>query len=96
MSIPTPVALAAAWYAGCSLAAYAAFWLDKRRARAGRWRIRERTLLTLALLGGFPGAYLAGARLRHKTRDRPFSLQLHAATLAHLLIAALVLARLAS
>ena len=35
-----------------SLAAFAAFGLDKYKAKAGKWRIPERTLFLLALLGG--------------------------------------------
>jgi uncharacterized membrane protein YsdA (DUF1294 family) len=62
----------AAHILGMSLLAYAAFALDKRRAKAGEWRIPEATLLALALLGGSPGAKLAQARLRHKTRKEPF------------------------
>ena len=39
-----------------SLAAFAAFGLDKDKAKAGKWRIPERTLFLLALLGGGIGA----------------------------------------
>ena len=47
------------------------FWVygaDKRRARRGRWRVPEKTLFLLPLLGGSIGA-LAGMRVfHHKTR----------------------------
>jgi len=43
---------------------------DKRAARIGGRRVRERTLHLLALAGGFPGA-LAGQRLFHHKRRKP-------------------------
>ena len=52
------------------------FWMDKRRSRAGQWRISESNLLTWSLIGGTPAAYYARHRLRHKTRKEPFSTQL--------------------
>lgn len=52
--------------------ALAAFWLDKRRAEKGEWRIPERTLLVLALGGGSVGALIGQQALRHKTRKKPF------------------------
>lgn len=53
---------------------FLAFGIDKRRALRGRWRIRNRTLLGLALLGGSPGALLGMAAFRHKTRQKPYTL----------------------
>lgn len=58
--------------------AFALFGIDKAQAKAGRWRVRERTLLTWALIGGTPGAYAARALFRHKTRKASFSENLHA------------------
>lgn len=56
-----------------NLAAFAAFGIDKHKAKAGRWRIPEATLMTLAGLGGSLGA-LAGMYLfRHKTRHHKFT-----------------------
>jgi len=61
-----------------NLLALVAFGLDKLKAEAGRRRIPESTLLTLALIGGTPGAYAGRALFRHKTRKQPFSGRLHA------------------
>lgn len=52
------------------------FWQDKRCAIAGDRRIPEADLLTLALMGGSPGAFAARRLFRHKTRKEPFSTQL--------------------
>ena len=45
---------------------------DKRAARAYRWRTKESTLHTLALIGGWPGALIAQQVLRHKSRKNAF------------------------
>ena len=65
--LPTSTNLAAALVA-INLIAFAAFGLDKAKAERGQYRIAETTLLTLAFLGGTPGAYAGRAVLRHKTR----------------------------
>lgn len=46
--------------------AYGAYVSDKRRAQDGDWRLPEAQLHFLELLGGWPGAFLAQRRLRHK------------------------------
>lgn len=53
---------------------YRLYARDKAAAIAGRWRVAENTLHTLALCGGWPGALLAQQRLRHKTQKRSFRL----------------------
>lgn len=48
--------------------------LDKQRARKKRWRIPERTLMTLALLGGSLGCLIGMYTVRHKTRHPKFTI----------------------
>jgi len=45
-----------------------AFGVDKYLARTNRHRISEKSLLTLALIGGSIGAITAQRMFRHKTR----------------------------
>ena len=47
---------------------------DKAKARSGRWRISEKTLFILALLGGACGGWLGMLVFRHKTRHWYFSI----------------------
>lgn len=51
-----------------NLATFAAFGIDKRKARKDRWRISEKTLLIMGRCFGGAGQ-LAGMRVfRHKTK----------------------------
>jgi uncharacterized membrane protein YsdA (DUF1294 family) len=59
-------------YGVASLAAAATYAVDKSAARGGRRRVPESTLLTLGLLGGWPGAIVAQEYLRHKTSKASF------------------------
>ena len=45
---------------------------DKEAAQQGNRRVPENTLHILAFLGGWPAAWLAQQRLRHKTQKQPF------------------------
>lgn len=56
-----------------NLLTFAIFGFDKAAAADKRARVPERVLLTLAVLGGSPGALLARPVFRHKTRKQPFS-----------------------
>jgi uncharacterized membrane protein YsdA (DUF1294 family)/cold shock CspA family protein len=51
------------------------YWLyaqDKEAALLGNRRIPEQSLHILSFLGGWPTAWLAQERLRHKTQKQPF------------------------
>ena len=45
---------------------YWVYAVDKRRAQDSAWRVAEARLHLLELLGGWPGAFVAQRRLRHK------------------------------
>lgn len=66
-----------------SLAAFFAYWRDKRSAERGAWRTPEQTLHLLELFGGWPGALLAQQLLRHKTRKFSFQLVFWLIVLLH-------------
>ena len=48
------------------------YWNDKQKAKKGKWRIPENTLLLLAFAGGSIGAMLAMKLFRHKTKHWKF------------------------
>ena len=48
------------------------YGVDKGKARRGRWRVPEATLMGLAALGGSVGAWMAMQLFRHKTQKKKF------------------------
>ena len=48
------------------------YGVDKWKARRGRWRVPEATLMGLAALGGSVGAWLAMQLFHHKTQKKKF------------------------
>lgn len=59
-------------YLGMSLVCFLAYGADKAAAQANRWRVSEAKLLTLGLLGGWPGAIVAQQMFRHKSSKASF------------------------
>lgn len=56
-----------------NIATFLIYGWDKLCARKDWWRIPERVLLGLALLGGSLGALLGMNAFRHKTKHRKFT-----------------------
>ena len=55
-----------------NIATFFLYGFDKYKAKKGKWRISEATLLTMAAIGGSIGAW-AGMRLwHHKTMHKKF------------------------
>ena len=59
-------------YIVTSMAAFYAYKHDKEAAQASARRTSEWTLITLGLIGGWPGALVARHRFRHKTKKVAF------------------------
>ena len=55
-----------------NLVLFAAMGIDKYKARKGLWRIPEKTLFGLAILGGSIGGILGMKLFRHKTKHNSF------------------------
>ena len=55
-----------------NIAAFAVYGWDKMCAKRGMWRVPEKILLLLALLGGSVGAMAGMAIFRHKTLHLKF------------------------
>ena len=60
------------WLFATSVAAAATALWDKFRARRHEWRVPERTLWLLAVLGGAAAMWMTFRLIRHKTRHRRF------------------------
>lgn len=63
---------------------FTVFGLDKWKARRGRWRIPENTLLTFTLVGGSAGAWLGMKVWHHKTLHGKFRYGVPALLLIHM------------
>ena len=57
--------------------------LDKHAAQHGEWRVSERTLLLVDMLGGWIGAAFAQVALRHKVRKASFQIPFWTIASAH-------------
>ena len=58
---------------GVNIASVLLFRFDKSLSQNGGRRVPEKYLLSVALIGGSPGAFWARHMFRHKTRKQPFS-----------------------
>lgn len=62
------------------------YGVDKKRAKAGQWRISEKALLGVALAGGSAGS-LAGMKcFRHKTRHLKFRILVPLFFIIHIIL----------
>lgn len=50
------------------------FGIDKWKAKRGKWRISEATLLAMAVIGGSVGAWIGMKIWHHKTLHKKFTI----------------------
>ena len=70
-----------------NIVSFLAFGADKWKAKKGKWRIPESTLMVLALVGGSIGAWCGMRVWHHKTMHLKFKYGLPAIILLQLALA---------
>ena len=75
------------WLAAINLLTFIVYGADKHRARKGKWRVPEKTLFLLPLLGGSIGALLGMRVFHHKTKHWYFVWGIPAILLAQIALA---------
>lgn len=69
-----------------SVITYIAYASDKRKAVKGKYRTKEKTLLSLSFLGGACGGLLAMYGIRHKNRKTEFIIVNFGSLILHIVI----------
>ena len=72
MDIVNEYGIIGIYYICVNIIAFILYGLDKKYAREGRWRISEKTLLGIAMIGGAVGAWIGMQTFRHKTKHMSF------------------------
>ncbi len=67
--------------------AFLMYGIDKAKAAAGSWRISEATLICIAVLGGFIGAWIGMKVWHHKTQKLKFQVFIPLITIAWIAVA---------
>ena len=57
-----------------NLIGFFAMFLDKQKAKKGNWRIPEKTLVTISLIGGSIGGIIGMYLFRHKIQKLRFAI----------------------
>ena len=84
---PQLTIIAAVYLLLMNLWGFASMGLDKQRARRGKWRVPEKTLFLVALLGGSLGSTVGMHVFHHKTKLWYFRYGLPAIFLAQAAVA---------
>ena len=70
--LPNTASVLVYQFISINLVTFLAYWVDKRAAVRGAWRIPERNLHTLEMLGGWSGALAGQKILHHKNKKKSY------------------------
>ena len=62
-------------------------YIDKRKAKKGKWRIKEWTIMLITLLGGGIGTIAGMYTFRHKTKKLKFTIGLPTILITEIVLA---------
>ena len=83
MNILSEFGMIGLYYLCMNIIAFILYGLDKKYSREGRWRIPEKTLLGIAMIGGAAGAWIGMQTFRHKTKHLSFRVLVPVVVLVH-------------
>ena len=76
------------FYALMTIVTFILYGVDKGKAKKGRWRIPEKTLLLFAACFGGLGAFLGMKIFRHKTKHTSFKILVPTFMIIHFIMIA--------
>lgn len=77
-----------------NLAAFMVMGIDKHKAHRHQWRISERNLFVMGVIGGGPGVLLGMSFFHHKTRHLKFTLGIPLVVILNILMFGYLVQRL--
>lgn len=69
-----------------NIIAFLTMFIDKKKAEKNKWRIKESTLMLLAVIGGSIGAIAGMYKFRHKTKKLKFTIGFPTILLAQIIL----------
>ena len=92
---PTALAIIFGYYVLINIILYVTMVIDKKRAQKDHWRIPEKNMFILAVLGGGLGGLFAMVFKRHKNRHMDFILVFTMTAILHMVAAFLLIGKFA-
>lgn len=74
-----------------NIAGFLSMGIDKHKAKKGQWRIPEKTLFLIAVIGGSIGSMYGMHLFRHKTKHKSFVYGMPAILIVQLLLVMVLL-----